>query len=110
MVSQTNKDKTKAIWGEMWYVSLLERKGTRFCFVNNLKASSKGWTKPIKETLLGPKRLWNSPITLRSNKVKKATESKINKHWTNQQTRIIREYFVQISLVLKTKVLVKLIL
>ena len=76
---------------------MLACRGTRNCFVNSLKASNKGWTNPIKDTLFGPKRLWNKAITFRSNKVKKATESKIKIECTAQQRNIISKnaYSVQ---------------
>jgi len=68
---------------------LLACKGVKDCFVRSLKASNKGCNKPDKETLLGPKRLWKKPIIFRSNKVKKATDRKIKRHWINQDKKII---------------------
>jgi len=47
---------------------------------------------PTKETLLGPKRKWNNPITFRSNKVKKATEARIRRHCNNHIKNNIKEY------------------
>ena len=70
----------------------MERKGTMFCLDSNLKASSKGCSKPKKETLLGPKRLWNNPITFRSKRVKKATERSNKTQWTIQHKIITKEY------------------
>ena len=70
---------------------MLACNGVNDCFVNNLKASSSGCSKPRKETLLGPKRLWKNPIIFRSKRVKKATDKKINKHWINQDKKIISE-------------------
>lgn len=65
---------------------LLEAKGDKFCLVNNLNASNKGCNKPIIETLFGPKRIWNNPITFRSKSVKKATDNKIKRIWIIQET------------------------
>lgn len=62
------------------------------CFIISLKASNKGWTKPMKETLLGPKRIWKDPMTFRSNKVKKATDKRIRRQWINQHKKEIKEY------------------
>ena len=59
----------------------------------------------MKDTLLGPKRLWNKPIALRSKSVKNATVNKINRQWINQVSNIIKEYLVRMFLVLKTNVL-----
>lgn len=71
------------------YTNLLERSGVYVCLLNNLKASNKGCNNPTKETLLGPKRMWNKPITLRSNNVKKATDNKTNKIWSSQENKNI---------------------
>jgi hypothetical protein len=87
-------------------VNLLARKGIIFCLVSSLNASSKGCTNPTKETLLGPTRLWNKPITFRSNKVKKATERRISRQCSSQQMKTIREYPKGALLVLKTNVLI----
>lgn len=92
ILTQTNKDKIKAKLGEELYTNLLERRGVKDSFERSLNASSKGWKIPIKLTLFGPKRIWKSPITFRSNKVKKATESRISKHWTSQTNKFIKEY------------------
>lgn len=86
-MSQTNNAIIKEMWGDKLYTNLLECKGTITCLVKSLKASNKGWTKPINETLLGPTRLWKSPITFRSKRVKKATDNKINNLCTTQETR-----------------------
>lgn len=43
---------------------------------NNFRASAKGTIRPPKEGLLGPRRYIIYPKTLRSNNVKKATETK----------------------------------
>lgn len=45
-------------------------------FINNFTASAMGWSKPIKDGLLGPIRLWEYPKILRSNKVINATLTK----------------------------------
>jgi len=45
----------------------------------------------MKETLLGPRRLWKRPITLRSKRVKKATERRTNRQCTSQEINIIKE-------------------
>lgn len=84
IVIHTKRDKKRALIGAILYLNLLARRGTKFCLDSNLKASNKGWTIPINETLFGPKRIWNKPMTLRSNKVKKATESKIKRQWISQ--------------------------
>ena len=63
-----------------------------FCLDNSLNASRRGWRSPMKETLLGPKRLWNSPITFRSNRVKKATESSKSRQCKSQHKTSIKEY------------------
>ena len=55
----------------------LEKIGKKNSLVNNLTPSKKGWKIPKKKTLFGPIRFWESPKIFRSNKVKKATESKI---------------------------------
>lgn len=81
-----NSAKNKENWGERLYTILLEWSGVKTCLVKSLKASNKGCNNPTKETLLGPNRLWNNPITFRSNKVKKATDNKISKHCTSQET------------------------
>ena len=47
--------------------------------LNNLKASPIGWSNPIVETLDGPVRKPTNPITLRSNKDKKAIQIKHGK-------------------------------
>jgi hypothetical protein len=73
-VSQTNIAKNNPIMGDKLYTNLLARKGTKFCLDKSLKASKRGWTSPIKETLFGPVRKWNKPITFRSKRVKNATE------------------------------------
>ena len=57
-----------------------------------MKASKRGWIKPTNAVLLGPKRIWNNPMTLRSNKVKKATLKRINKQWINQHRKSTKEY------------------
>ncbi len=44
----------------------------------------------MKETLLGPTRKWNNPMTLRSKSVKNATDSNKSKQWINQLIKIIR--------------------
>lgn len=89
---------------------MLERKGVIVCFVKSLKASNNGWSKPIKDTLFGPIRLWNKPITLRSKRVKKATERRISKQWTIQDKLSKNTYkvcsIILASLVLKTKILI----
>lgn len=46
---------------------------------SNLRASAKGTSKPEKDGLLGPRRSIIYPKTLRSNKVKKATETNKSK-------------------------------
>lgn len=92
IVNQINKDKKSAKCGAKLYVNLFERSGIKFCLDNNLKASNKGWRTPTKETLLGPKRLWNNPITFRSNRVKKAIDKTISKQWINQDKSITKEY------------------
>lgn len=51
--------------------------------LDNLTASPIGWSRPIKETLLGPIRTPANPRILRSNRVTKATETK------NGTTRMI---------------------
>lgn len=79
------RESNRATIGDKLYISLLEWRGVRDCFVKSLKASNKGWTRPIKETLLGPKRIWKRPITLRSNKVKKATDKSTRRTWTIQE-------------------------
>lgn len=92
-------------------MKVLACRGTKNCLVKSLKASKRGWTRPIKETLLGPKRLWNNAITLRSNNVKKATDKRIKIECTAQQINIIyKEYPIKIISVLKTNVFIKLIL
>lgn len=65
----------------------------------------------MKDTLLGPTRLWNKPITLRSKRVKKATERRISKQWTIQDnlTKITYQSVLNLfmaSLVLKTKIFI----
>ena len=52
---------------------MLLLKGKLFCFENNLIASLNGCIIPINPFLLGPNRNWDSPSTLRSNKVTNAT-------------------------------------
>ena len=47
---------------------------------------------PKNPGLLGPKRNMKVPIILRSNKVKKATESITSKHWINQDNKSNKEY------------------
>ncbi len=85
---------------------LFELIGEIFCFKKNLNASNKGCRNPIKETLLGPKRLWKSPIVLRSNKVKKATVRAIKIQWISQQINFIRQrMLIKALIVLKTIVL-----
>ena len=74
-------------------MNLLARIGVIDCFDNSLNASRRGCNNPMKETLLGPNRLWNKPITLRSNKVKNATESNNNRQCNNQHKRSIKEYY-----------------
>ena len=91
MVIQTNKESKRAKWGANPYVNLLACKGTMFCFVRSLKASRRGWTIPIMDTLLGPTRLWKRPITLRSKRVKKATDKRTKRQWTSQEMKIIKE-------------------
>lgn len=46
--------------------------GFKFSFENSFNASAKGWGIPEILTLLGPFRICEYPITLRSNKVKNA--------------------------------------
>lgn len=91
--SHTTRAKTNPIWGETLYMSLLERRGTMLCLVKSLKASRSGCKTPAKLTLLGPKRLWNKPITLRSKRVKKATVKRVRRHCKSQETWSIKEYY-----------------
>ena len=65
--------------------------GSKDCFVKSFKASKRGCRSPIKEGLLGPKRIMNKPIILRSNKVKKATDSITKRHWRNQDKKSMNE-------------------
>ena len=82
-----NRESRRANIGDKLYINLLECRGVRDCLVRSLKASRRGCKTPIKETLLGPIRIWNRPITLRSNKVKKATESKTKRTCRIQETK-----------------------
>ena len=50
-------------------MALFEELGTINCLVKSLNASNKGWNKPNRRVLLGPKRKWKEPIILRSNSV-----------------------------------------
>ena len=43
--------------------------GLTTCLDNSLKASNKGCSKPKNTVLFGPNRIWNDPMTLRSNRV-----------------------------------------
>jgi len=78
----------RASWGEKPYTNTLEWRGVIVCFVSSLKASKRGCKRPAKETLLGPTRLWKRPITLRSKRVKNATERRISKHCKTQDKTI----------------------
>lgn len=94
-VNHTNKDKNRAILGAKLQTNLLARNGVNGCLVKSLKASKRGCKSPIKDTLLGPNRRWNKPMTLRSNNVKKATESKIRRHWINQVRKSISKEYLE---------------
>ena len=58
-------------------LKVLEKIGKKNSLVNNFIPSKNGWNSPKKKTLLGPIRFWVRPRIFRSNKVKKATESRI---------------------------------
>ena len=58
---------------------MLERRGNESSLENNLTASEKGCKTPIIPSLFGPLRICVYLKTLRSNKVRKATEIKTNK-------------------------------
>lgn len=58
-------------------LKVLEKIGKKNSLVSNFIPSKNGWNNPKKKTLLGPIRFWVRPKIFRSNKVKKATESKI---------------------------------
>ena len=45
----------------------------RPCLIKSLIASLKGWINPLKATLFGPSRFWESPRIFRSINVTKAT-------------------------------------
>lgn len=62
--------------------------------MKSFRASKRGCRIPINPGLLGPTRSINKPITFRSKRVKKATESIINKHWINHVKKRIRKYWV----------------
>ena len=51
--------------------------GESICFKKSLTASAIGCKNPITLTLLGPSRYWEYPKIFRSNKVIKATLTKI---------------------------------
>jgi len=51
-----------------------------FCFEKSFKASKRGCRIPINPGLLGPIRIMKRPITLRSKRVKKATDSITRRH------------------------------
>lgn len=53
--------------------------------LRSLKASRSGWMRPKKDTLLGPMRRWNNPITLRSKRVKKATDKRTSRQCKTQE-------------------------
>ena len=55
----------------------MEKIGKKNSLVKSLIPSKKGWKIPKKKTLLGPIRFCERPKIFRSNKVKKATESKM---------------------------------
>ena len=97
MVNHIKRERVKAKWGLKWYTSLLDCKGVIICLDKSLKASKRGCKRPIKETLLGPTRIWKRPITLRSKRVKKATDKNTKRQWTNQDRTIliIKEYFLK---------------
>ena len=82
------------MWGEEEYESLFACRGVKVCFVRSLKASSNGWIIPIIETLFGPNRLWNKPITLRSKRVKNATDKRISRQWMSQLRKIIKTKYI----------------
>lgn len=54
--------------------------GTTISLTINFKASANGWRTPQNPVMLGPRLRWIAPITLRSARVKKATDiiKKIN--------------------------------
>lgn len=52
---------------------LLEERGIKGSFINNLIASANGWNTPNQATLLGPLRDCLRPKIFRSKRVKKAT-------------------------------------
>lgn len=63
-------------------------------FVNNFKASAKGWGIPMIPTLFGPFRIWMYPRIFRSNKVKKAMANKIKMY-------VIRENEIEGIIIIK---------
>lgn len=87
---------------------MLAWRGVTTCLVNSFRASRRGWIRPKNVGLLGPTRSIKNPITFRSNKVKKATDSIIRRHWSNQDKRISIRQRVSITtkLVLKTKIFI----
>jgi hypothetical protein len=73
------------------------------CLINNLIASLKGWITPEKATLLGPTRVWENPKIFRSNKVTKATFTRIGINKINNlpiKIVVNMKYFIFLSFTL----------
>jgi len=76
--------------GILWKIKTPLRNGENLSFPKSFKASIKGCNKPKNLSFTGPNRIWNLPIILRSNKVKKATVSKISNKWRNINKKKIK--------------------
>ena len=70
IINQFKRLKKKTATGVAKKIIKLAFVGKIVSLQNNFNPSAIGWVKPKKPIVLGPKRLWLDPITLRSTNVK----------------------------------------